>query len=186
MRLENNFYLTAQATIFYTMENLIFLLTASLVIYNSSKKPRKTIIGNTNCSVLFPADAEFDFTQTDDGDQMYYSEYTNKQVSYGVLCAHLSEKLPVVEAQEVMTTYLGRLHKPFHALYNTGIQACQSWSQEDDCIKMIDYWQDKNNMDWKVKGYTDGQTIAVLYVKNITNVSVEKQDEFLDSFCLSK
>ena len=168
------------------MEDLIFLLTASLVIYKSSKTSRRTIIGDTNCSVFFPADAEFDFTQTEEGDQLYFAEHTNKKVSYGVLCARLSEKLPLEEAQDVMTTYLNRLHKPFNALYNTGLDLCQNWKQDDDCVKMIDYWQDEDNLDWKVKGYTDGQNIAVLYVKNINEIAVDKQDEFLDSFCFSK
>ena len=168
------------------MENLIFLLTASLVIYKSSKVSRRTVIGDTNCSVLFPANAEFDFTQTEEGDQMYFSEHTEKKVSYGVLCAQLSEKLPLDEAQDVITTYLNRLHKPFNALHNTGLDLCQSFSQNDDCVRMIDYWQDENNLDWKVKGYTDGQTIAVLYVKNINEISVDKQDEFLDSFCFDQ
>jgi hypothetical protein len=164
------------------MENLIFLLTASLVIYKSSKKPGKTVIGDTNCSVLFAADTEFDFTQSDNGDQLYFAERTDKKIGYGILCARLGERLPLDEAKDVMTTYVNRLQKPFHALYNTGMVPCQSWRQEDDCIKMIDYWQDANKMDWKVKSYTDGQTIAVLYVKNINAIAVEKQDEFLDSF----
>jgi hypothetical protein len=51
---------------------------------------------------------------------------------------------------------------------------------------MVDYWQDEEGLDWKVKGYTDGRIIAVLYVKNINDISVEKQDKFLDSFCFSK
>ena len=44
------------------------------------------------------------------------------------------------------------------------------------------YWQDCSKKDWKVKGYTDGKTLAVLYVKNIGHVDVKKQDLFLDSF----
>jgi hypothetical protein len=49
---------------------------------------------------------------------------------------------------------------------------------------VVDYWQDEDEMDWKVKGYTDGQIIAVLYVKNINQSTVEQQDLFLDSFSM--
>jgi hypothetical protein len=45
-----------------------------------------------------------------------------------------------------------------------------------------DYWQDADGIDWKAKGWTNGQTLAVLYVKNINEVPVERQDFFLDSF----
>lgn len=168
------------------MENLIFLLTASLVLYKSSKKPRKTFIADTGCSVVFSPDAVFDHTQSEDGDQLYFAEHTDNDITYGVLCARIHSMLPLEEAQDVMTTYLNRLRKPFNALYNTGIDLCQNRSNTKDCIKMIDYWQDEDNLDWKVKGYTDGQTIAVLYVKNINQISVDKQDEFLDSFCIAK
>ena len=68
----------------------------------------------------------------------------------------------------------------------TGIDLCQNWVHGDDCIRLVDYWQDEDSVDWKVKGYTDGHTIAVLYVKNINEISVEKQDEFLDSFSIAK
>ena len=47
---------------------------------------------------------------------------------------------------------------------------------------MEDYWQDGDQQDWKVKGYADGKTMAILYVKNIGRVEVKKQDLFLDGF----
>ena len=144
------------------------------------------MIGDTNCSVNFSPDAVFDFTESEEGDQLYFAEYTEKNVSYGVLCAKVHSTLPLEEAQEVMGTYLNRLRKPFNALYNTGVDLCQTWDKDDTSIKMVDYWQDEDNLDWKVKGYTDGEFIAVLYVKNINEITVEKQDEFLDSFCMGK
>lgn len=166
------------------MENLIFLLTASLVLYKSSKKPRRTFIGDTHCSVLFSPDATFDFSRSDEGDQLYFAEHTDKNSTYGVLCASIHSRLSLEEAGDVMTTFLNRLRTPFNAPYNTGVNRCEN--RVNDCVTMVDYWQDADNLDWKVKGYTDGQVIAVLYVKNINEITVEKQDEFLDSFCLGK
>ena len=112
------------------MENLIFLLTASLVLYKSAKKPKKIRIGDTHCSVLFSPDAVFDYTKSEDGDELYFGEYTDKKVTYGVLCPRISHQLPLDEAQEVMNSYLERLHVPFNALYNTGIDLCQNSAQE--------------------------------------------------------
>jgi hypothetical protein len=163
------------------MENLIFLLTASLVLYQSKKKFRKTFIGNTNCSVFFSAGAEFGFTKSDEGDELYFSEHTEKNSTYGILCAQLNEMLPLQEALEIMSTYLSSLQKPFSALYSTGAMISNEWEQEH-CVKLVDYWQDQEQQDWKVKGYTNGHIIAVLYVKNIGDLEVEKQDSFLDSF----
>ena len=166
------------------MENLIFLLTASLVLYKSAKKPKKIRIGDTHCSVLFSPDAVFDYTKSEDGDELYFGEYTDKKVTYGVLCARISQKLPLEEAQEVMNSYLERLHVPFNALYNTGIDLCQNSAQEASCIQMVDYWQEEDQVAWKVKGFSDGEIIAVLYVKNICKSTVEQQDAFFDSFSM--
>lgn len=165
------------------MENLVFLLTASLVLYKSGKRPRTILIGDTNCSLHFSPEASFDFTQTDEGDQMYFSDFREKNVTYGVMCAQLAEPISLDEAREVMTTYLNRLQKPFLALYNTGIQFYPG--NQENALTMTDYWQDESQIDWKVKGYTNGKIIAVLYVQNINDISVEKQDEFLDSFCMA-
>ena len=167
------------------MENLIFLLTASLVMYQTKKKPRKLFIADTNYSLFYFPEASFEYTQSDEGDVLYFAEHQDKLVSYGVLCARLAAPLPIDEARDVMSNYMGRLHKPFHALYNTGIDLCKT-PEGAECIQLLDYWQDDNGLDWKVKGYTDGQTIAVLYVKNINELEVEKQDRFLDSFCFGK
>lgn len=165
------------------MENLIFFLAASLVLYKSSKKLRRLPIADTRTSVLFfPSPVSFNFSETEDGDKLYFFEQVEKSVTYGILCAQLKTQLTLHEAREIMTGYMTRLHKPFHALYSTGILPCKSLHQKDTCLKVVDYWQDEKGVDWKINSYTNGNIIAVLYVKNINEASVDKQDLFLDSF----
>lgn len=164
------------------MENLILLLTASLVLYKPNKRFKRVFIGNTSCSLLYAPDAEFDFYISDDDDELYFAEHTDKGIAYGVLCARLHESLPLEEAGEVMTSYLGRLRRPFNALHNTGIMPCPSWTRTGEGTRLEDYWQDEDGFDWKVKAYTDGHTIAVLYVKNIAEGETARHDEFLNSF----
>jgi len=81
----------------------------------------------------------------------------------------------------MLRSYIEKLKAPLYILHNTGIDDDTDWNSEATRT-VVDYWQDCNKKDWKVKGYTDGKTLAVLYVKNIGHVDVKKQDLFLDSF----
>lgn len=163
------------------MEDLILLLTASLVLYKKSRQFRRVNIGSTSCSVLYSTDSAFEFTRTEEGDELYFSEYTEKGITYGVLCARVGETLSPAEMHEVMATYVNRLRRPFNARHNTGSLWVDDGAYPRQAT-LVDYWQDGQGRDWKVKATTDGCSIAVLYVKNIADIAVEKQDAFLDSF----
>ncbi len=142
------------------MENLILLLTASLVWIKSAKKFKKTYVGNRGQSVLFAPGAMFE-RNICGGDEIYFSEHQENFLSYGVLLAQLEEKLELEDASEMLNIYLNRLRKPFKVPYHTGITHCPS-----DLVELEDYWQDEDQVDWKIKAYSNGTTMAILYVKN--------------------
>ena len=96
----------------------------------------------------------------------------------------MKDEYKLQEAVEMLESYIEKLRGPFYILHNTGLIDDADWNSETTTT-IVDYWQDYNKKDWKVKGYTDGKTLAVLYVKNIGHVDVKKQDLFLDSFHFS-
>lgn len=98
-----------------------------------------------------------------------------------MICVDMNQQYSLTEAGEMLQSYIDRLRGPFYILHNTGIHDEADWNSETSKT-IVDYWQDYRKKDWKVKGYTNGKTLAVLYVKNIGNVDVKKQDLFLDSF----
>ncbi|HWJ92337.1 MAG TPA: hypothetical protein VNR87_14575 [Flavisolibacter sp.] len=164
------------------MENLIFLLATSFALrLSSSKKFKNFFIGDTGCSALLLSSSDVQRTKTVSGDHLYFSEFNESKVGYGLICIHLKQECDLNEASEMLHSYMEKLRGPFYVLHNTGIQKDVDWNT--DCSKtLVDYWQDADKQDWKVKGYTDGRFMAVLYVKNISQVEVRKQDLFLDSF----
>lgn len=164
------------------MEDLIFLLTASLALYKTPKKSETVLIADSGCSVeLTSQKLSFETTETEEGDRLHYAEHWDRNVTYGILCAQLAEEIGLDEAKEVMINYINRLRGPFYAVHHIGAEVCDP-KDETAVVSLIDYWQDCDGLDWKVKGYTNGSIIAVLYVKNINELVVEKQDHFLDSF----
>ena len=164
------------------MENLLLFLATSLVIrFSSSKRIKLQFIGNTGCSALLSSNNKLDCTLTESGDQLFFHEFTDKTVTYGMICIKMNQEYSLAEAEEMLGAYIEKLRGPFYILHNTGIDDDADWNSETSKT-IVDYWQDSNKKDWKVKGYTDGKRLSVLYVKNIGNVDVKKQDLFLDSF----
>lgn len=164
------------------MENLILFLATSLVFrLSSSKRIKNQLIGDTGCSALLDADSELEATPTQSGDQLYFHEFREKNVAYGMICVRMNTHHSLEEAETMLRVYIDQLKGPFYILHNTGIYDEADWNS-DSSRTIADYWQDCHKKDWKVKGYTNGKVLAVLYVKNIGNVDVKKQDFFLDSF----
>lgn len=163
------------------MENLLlFLATSFFFRLSTPQKIKSQLIGSTGCSALL-ADEKLQASETNSGDLLYFHEFKEQKVSYGMICVQMKEEYSLDEATEMLVSYIEQLRGPFYALYNTGSLEDKDWNSTGTRT-IVDYWQDYNKKDWKVKGYTNGKVLAVLYVKNISQVEVSKQDLFLDSF----
>jgi hypothetical protein len=166
------------------MENLFFLLATSFVLrLSTSRKFKSYFIGNTGCSALMFTNS-FKKTLTPSGDHFHFNEFSERDVTYGIICIDLKQQYELQEATEMLASYIHKLRAPFFILHSTGLSHSSDWNHLSS-ITMVDYWQDCEREDWKVKGYTNGKTIAILYVKNIGHVEVKKQDLFLDGFHFS-
>lgn len=164
------------------MENLIlFLATSFLFRLSSGRKVKNQFIGSTGCSALLASDESLESSTTASGDQLYFHEFKEKNVSYGMICVQMTSEYSLDEAEVLLKSYIDKLKGPFYILHNTGIHDDTDWNSETSKT-IVDYWQDRQKKDWKVKGYTNGKILSVLYVKNIGHVDVRKQDLFLDSF----
>jgi hypothetical protein len=166
-----------------TMENLLFLLATSFVLRLSSPRSFKNhLIGDTGCrALLIPADNTISRTKTESGDDLYFHDTTEAGVTYGIICVCLQQQYSLEEASEMLGSYMEKLHQPFFIRHNVGQQNGADWNSYHTKT-IVDYWQDGDGCDWKVKGYTNGSILAVLYVRNIAQLEVTKQDLYLDSF----
>ena len=116
-----------------------------------------------------------------DHDILYFNEFDEKEVSYGIICIELREEVELEDAENVMRSYINKLRGPFFILHNTGLQKDTDWNSVAS-RSVSDYWQDGEGCDWKVKGYTNGRFLSLLYVRNISKLEVTRQELFLDSF----
>src|SRR4051812_30425931 len=106
------------------MENLIYLLATSFALrFTAPKKFKNIFIGKTGCcALLFSNHRNFQQTTTESGDQLYFQEFTDKKVTYGIICIDLLESCSMEEAIEMLHCYIDKLRSPYFILHQTGVQ----------------------------------------------------------------
>ena len=161
------------------MENLFLFLATSLVLRIPTSRFKRYFIGNTGCSSLLLSDKNvLHIKKTNDGDTVYFNEHTINGVTYGLIMVQMKEAYTLKQAENILVQYINQSRKPFGISHNISMQVENMPAH----IKITDYWQDDANVDWKIKGYTNGKSLAVLYVKNISNAAVRDHDAFLNGF----
>jgi hypothetical protein len=164
------------------MENLFLLLATSLVLRIPQPKFKRFLLGATGCSTyLISGNNTVHFKHTKDGDRVYFYDQTVNGVTFGFISVQMKELFTLHQAENILIQYINRVRKPFGIAINISMEV----EKKGGVITINDYWQDENGLDWKIKGSTNGKTIAVLYVKNISNSLVEEHDLFLNGFKFS-
>jgi hypothetical protein len=119
------------------------------------------------------------FKRTPSGDLMHVSECNEKDVTYGVISIKLKRRFQqLADAETVLIRFMQQLQPAFAIQHSTGA-AIESHLVQT-LTTVVDYWQDADRQDWKVKGWTDGATLAVYYIKNIGKVPVQQEEQFLN------
>jgi hypothetical protein len=164
------------------MENLVFLMSALFTFRLATKETfRNYRIGKSGASLEMPSSFRgFTHTTTSHSDDFYLGECSSGKAEFGILYIELNQEYDLSDAETMLSYYITKLQEPFNIAHNTGIGQCICIDEKSGLRKLEDYWQDDAGTDWKLKGYTDGKFVAVLYVQNISEITVEKLDQFLD------
>ena len=118
---------------------------------------------------------------TKDADKVYFNEHKTGGVTYGLIVVQMKDVFTLQAAASILVRYTKAVRKPFSIAHYLPMEI----EMQKGKISLTAYWQDKNAFDWKVKGYTNGKTIAVLYVKNIGASNVKGDDCFLNGLKFS-
>ena len=165
------------------MENLLLLIATTFFMRLTRPAGyNRYTIANTGCSIRFFADpGVFTATRTPDGEMMYYNDCTIDEVSYGSVTVALADVLVHDDTIEEVMLQLMRIIKNTHYIkYVTGTSTGLKQKEDPNVQGMVEYWQDDKGIDWKVKSWTNGAFIIVLYVKNISKACSQQQDIYLD------
>jgi len=123
--------------------------------------------------------------KTKSGDIVHVSECNENDVTYGVISIKLKNKYHhLSDAEQVLIHFIRQLQPIFAVQHTTGIYV--EYEPYQSKIAVVDYWQDVERKDFKIKGWTNGNTMEVFYIKNIGNVPVTKEDFFLNGLLFKR
>jgi hypothetical protein len=168
------------------MRIVLVILTFFISYPAFSQSLKKYPISNSGCSVYMHCDPKkFDFDYSEDSSKVYTGECINAEVNYGVICIQLLKPIDDLQAaEEMMISYLDFLKADFNIRSAAGYGKGHRLNNKENTRGIIDYWKDGEQQNWKVKAWTDGKFIGVLYAYSLKDLPETKVNTFLDSFRL--
>lgn len=162
------------------------LLLAALlmsVITGHSQNPKKYAVSNSGCSLYTYCEPKFDVDYSEDSSKVYTGECTSGQVTYGLICIRLLHPVSDLNmAEDLVIAYLDYLKVNFEITTAAGYGKGHRLNNNDNARGIIDYWLDKEKANWKIKAWTDGKFIGVLYAKSKKVLPETKVEFFLNGF----
>lgn len=161
-----------------------WLLPSFFLIANccSGQTIKKYSISNSGCSIyMYCEPPRFDIDKSEDSSLVYTSECPANGVLYGVICIKLLEAVnDLKKAEELVSDYLDYLKLNFEIKKATGYGKDHRLNNNENTRGIIDYWEDAQKNNWKVKAWTDGKFIGVLYAHSVKELPETKVDVFLN------
>lgn len=167
------------------MKRMIYLVVLLICFTKvSSQSLKKYPIGNSGCSAYFYCDPGlFSLSYSPDSAKVYNKECQEGESSYGVICIKLITAITDLnDAENVLVAYLDYLKPNFKIRSAAGYGKGLRLRGRDDTRGVLDYWKDEDNINYKIKGWTDGKCIAVMYVYSKKELQETKINVFLDGF----
>ncbi|HMK26164.1 MAG TPA: hypothetical protein VK483_09050 [Chitinophagaceae bacterium] len=166
------------------MKRFSLLLACSLfILFSHAQSFKKVPIGNSGCSVYTFCEFKFEKQYSEDSSVIYVGECVNDNVNYGVICVKLLQPADDPDrAEESMIGYLDYLKTSFNIVKSAGYGKGHRLSGYQNTRGVIDYWEDTDKNNWKIKAWTDGKFIAVLYGYSAKELNETKVNVFLEGF----
>ena len=160
---------------------LFLLLLTGLSTFSQSLK--KIAIGNSGCSLYSYCPLKIEKAASRDSSIIYTGECAVDAVSYGVICVKLlNPPGDLDKAEELVVAYLDYLKTSFEITSAAGYGKGHRLNKNENTRGILDYWEDKEKNKWKLKAWTDGKFIGVMYVFSKKELPESKVNVFLDGF----
>jgi len=146
----------------------------------SAQSFKKIPVGKSGCTVYTYCDLKFDISRSQDSSVVYAGECEKELLNYGVICVKLSiprEKLD--EAENLLIAYMDYLKVSFGIKKAAGYGKGHLLNNNTGTRGVLDYWEDAEQH-WKIKGWTNGRFIGVMYVYGKNALPESKVNVFLD------
>ncbi len=167
-------------------QSALVLLAFCLLSITHAQSLKKYPISNSGCFLYsYCSPGKFDFDFSEDSSKVYTGECVNSEVTYGIICIKLLKPISELSAaEEMMISYLDFLKADFHVKSSAGYGKGHTLNKNENTRGIVDYWKDTGNNNWKVKAWTDGNFIGVMYANSQKELPEQKVNVFLEGFRL--
>ena len=163
---------------------LLLLLFYCSVFFcqGQNKLPARVPISNTGCTVevyCFPG--RFDAYDLEDGSTVYADDCEKDNVTYGIYCVKLKTPLANMEsAEDSIIALLDFLKLDYGIVKSKGYDKGHQLNKNETTKGVTDNWEDADKNHWRIKGWTNGNFICLLYVFSNKELPEKKTETFLD------
>lgn len=167
------------------MTKKLFPFIFVFLFFSANSQPlKKYPIAGSGCSVyMYCNPMKFTEDYSEDSSKVYSAQCFKEYLTYGVICVKLLTPASAInEAEAILIAYLDYLKINFVIKSAAGYGKGNRLNNREDTRGIVDYWKDDENNNWKVKGWTDGKFIGVLYAYSKKELPEKKIDAFLNSF----
>lgn len=162
---------------------LLILVITSVSQLSSAQGVRKLPIGKSGCSLYVYCDMKFDASKSPDSSMVYAGECQKEDITYGIICVQLvNPPETLLMAEDLLISYLDFLKGNFGITKSAGYGKGHILNKNENTRGILDYWEDGEKNKWKVKAWTDGRFIGVMYVYSLKEIPGSKVDIYLDGF----
>ena len=152
-------------------------------LFSDAQTLKKVPISNSGCSLYTFCEFKFEKEYSEDSSLVYVSECVKDGVSYGVICVKLLQPADDLDrAEESLINYLDYLKTSFKIFRSTGYGKGHRLANNENTRGILDYWEDNEKNNWKIKAWTNGKFIGVLYGYTSKEINESKLNLFLDGF----
>lgn len=169
-----------------TLSGILLILHFSIFSQSSAAQGlKKTPISTSGCSLYSYCEMKFDTSKSPDSSQVYAGECEKEEITYGTICVKLVNPPETLQmAEDLLIAYLDFLKGSFKINRYTGYSKGLRLNRDENTRGILDYWEDAENQKWKVKAWTDGKYIGVMYAYSLKEIPEPKVNAFLDGFRL--
>ncbi len=161
---------------------LLLLFSAYCLLSVSAQDAAKVAISNTGCTVqVFCFPGRFDSYDLEDGSTVYADDCEKEGVTYGIYCVKLKTPVGNLDAAEdTVITYLDFLKLDYGIVKSKGYDKGHKLNKNDATRGIYDTWEDADKNKWKLKAWTNGNLICILYMFSGKELPDKKTEIFLE------
>lgn len=162
---------------------LLSLFISQVQAQSLKKVPIKTATNTTGCSVYSFCDLTFSVTPSPDSSEVYLGECIKDSLVYGVVFVKLAKEAIATDfdvAIDLTISYLDFLKSNLTITSAVGYGKGHTLRNNENIRGVVDYWEDQEKNNWKIKAWTDKTFICVLYAYSNKELPEQKIDAFLN------